>query len=93
MIIEITSSTLKKILVVLIAVLLVGGIGYFVYSHNKCKNEREELASNINKAGTLSMFIIQDYAMTWQAAIKNENKQSINISLMITTIIFKNLLI
>lgn len=72
MIIEITSSTLKKILVVLIAVLLVGGIGYFVYNHNKCKNEREELASNINKAGTLSMFIIQDYAMTWQAAIKNE---------------------
>lgn len=63
---------LKKILVVLIAVLLVGGIGYFVYNHNKCKNEREELASNINKAGTLSMFIIQDYAMTWQAAIKNE---------------------
>ena len=51
MIIEITSSTLKKILVVLIAVLLVGGIGYFVYSHNKCKNEREELGATDKPCG------------------------------------------
>ena len=70
--IEISSTTIKKICITAVFLLLLGGIGYMVYNHFDSKNDKEELASNINKAGTLSMFIIQDYAMTWQAAIKNE---------------------
>lgn len=70
--IEISSTTIKKICIIAVFLLLLGGIGYMVYNHFDSKNDKEELASNINKAGTLSMFIIQDYAMTWQAAIKNE---------------------
>lgn len=72
MTIEISSTTIKKICITAVFLLLLGGIGYMVYNHFDSKNDKEELASNINKAGTLSMFIIQDYAMTWQAAIKNE---------------------
>lgn len=70
--IEISSTTIKKICITAVFLLLLGGIGYMVHNHFDSKNDKEELASNINKAGTLSMFIIQDYAMTWQAAIKNE---------------------
>lgn len=72
MTIEITSATIKKILIIAIAFLLLSGVGYMVYNHLGSKSEKEELATNINKAGVISMFIIQDYAMTWQASIKNE---------------------
>lgn len=72
MTIEITSATIKKILIIAIAFLLLSGVGYMVYNHLGSKSEKEELATNINKAGAISMFIIQDYAMTWQASIKNE---------------------
>lgn len=72
MTIEITSATIKKLLLIVVVLLLLGGAGYLVYNHFDKKEKKEELASNINKAGTISLIIIQDYAMTWQAAIKNE---------------------
>lgn len=72
MTIEITASTVKRVSLIAVVLLVLGGIGYFVYNHLCTKNDKEELASNLNKAGTLSMFIIQDYAMTWQASIKDE---------------------
>ena len=58
--IEISSTTIKKICVTAVFLLLLGVIGYMVYNHFDSKNDKEELASNINKAGTLSMFIIQE---------------------------------
>lgn len=72
MTIEITAKTVKRISLIAVVLLVLGGFGYFVYNHFSVKSDKEELASNINKAGTLSLFIIQDYSMTWQASIKNE---------------------
>ncbi len=72
MTIEITTATIKKILFAVIVLLLFSGIGYFVFEHYNAKKEKEELVSNINKAGAISLIIIQDYGMTWQASINHE---------------------
>lgn len=47
-------------------------IRLFAYSKWGAKSQKEELASNINKAGALSMLIITDYGTTWNASIEHK---------------------
>ncbi len=72
MTIEISSTAIKRLLVAVVILAALGGIGYWAYNHFETKKVKEELASNINKAGALSLYIIEDYGVTWQASIQNK---------------------
>lgn len=72
MVIEIKKSTIVKSVIVLLSIVIVSALGFFAYSKWGAKSQKEELASNINKAGALSMLIITDYGTTWNASIEHK---------------------
>lgn len=72
MVIEIKKSTIVKSVIVLLSIVIVAALGFFAYNKWGTKSQKEELASNINKAGALSMLIITDYGMTWNASIEHK---------------------
>lgn len=72
MVIEIKKSTIVKSVMVLLSIVIVSALGFFAYSKWGTKSQKKELASNINKAGALSMLIITDYGTTWNASIEHK---------------------
>lgn len=72
MVIEIKKSTIIKSVIVLLCVVIVSTLGFVAYNKWGTKSQKEELASNMNKAGALSMLIIIDYGMTWNASIEHK---------------------
>lgn len=72
MVIEIKKSTIVKSVIVLLSIVIVAALGFFAYNKWSTKSQKEKLASNINKAGALSMLIITDYGMTWNASIEHK---------------------
>lgn len=72
MVIEIKKSTIIKSVIALLCIVIVSTLGFAAYNKWGMKSQKEELASNINKAGALSMLIITDYGMTWNASIEHK---------------------
>lgn len=72
MVIEIKKSTIIKSGIVLLCIVIVSTLGFVAYNKWGTKSQKEELASNMNKAGALSMLIITDYGMTWNASIEHK---------------------